>query len=100
MWFAEMQKAKKLDGEHTENADLHTKNMRMERCTVSEMEFPEFAIAIDRPELYEQYSHRSLEDFIKYYWKKQHLGKYPLAAEKTGSPVHWQSVLSASVSCR
>ena len=29
MWFAEMQKAKKLDGEHTENADLHTKNMRM-----------------------------------------------------------------------
>ena len=65
MWFAEMQKAKKSDGEHTENADLHTKNMRMERCTVSGMEFPEFAIALDRPELYEQYSHRSLEDFIK-----------------------------------
>ena len=82
MWFAEMQKAKKLDGEHTENADLHTKNMRMERCTVSGMEFPEFAIAIDRPELYEQYSHRSLEDFIKYYWKKQHLGKYPLAQRR------------------
>lgn len=82
MWFAEMQKAKKLDGEHTENADLHIKNMRMERCTVSGMEFPEFAIAIDRPELYEQYSHRSLEDFIKYYWKKQHLGKYPLAQRR------------------
>ena len=82
MWFAEIQKAKKLDGEHTENADLHTKNMRMERCTVSEMEFPEFAIAIDRLELYEQYSYRSLEDFIKYYWKKQHLGKYPLAQRR------------------
>lgn len=82
MWFAEMQKAKKSDGEHTENADLHTKNMRMERCIVSEMEFPEFAIAIDRPELYEQYSHRSLEDFIKYYWQKQHLGKYPLAQRR------------------
>ena len=82
MWFAEMQKAKKSDGEHTENADLHTKNMRMERCTVSGMEFPEFAIAIDRPELYEQYSHRSLEDFIKYYWKKQHLGKYSLAQRR------------------
>ena len=82
MWYAEMQKAKKSDGEHTENADLHTKNMRMERCIVSEMEFPEFAIAIDRPELYEQYSHRSLEDFIKYYWQKQHLGKYPLAQRR------------------
>ena len=82
MWFAEMQKAKKSDGEHTENADLHTKNMRMERCTVSGMEFPEFAIALDRPELYEQYSHRSLEDFIKYYSKKQHLGKYPLAQRR------------------
>ena len=54
----------------------------MERCTVSGMEFPEFAIALDRPELYEQYSHRSLEDFIKYYWKKQHLGKYPLAQRR------------------
>ena len=82
MWFAEMQKAKKSDGEHTENADLHTKNMRMERCTVSGMEFPEFAIALDRPELYEQYSRRPLEDFIKYYWKKQHLGKYPLAQRR------------------
>lgn len=82
MWFAEMQKAKKSDGEHTENADLHTKNMRMERCTVSGMEFPEFAIALDRPELYEQYSHRSLEDFIKYYWKKQHLEKYSLAQRR------------------
>ena len=82
MWYAEMQKAKKSDGEHTENADLHTKNMRMERCIVSEMEFPEFAIAIDRTELYEQYRHRSLEDFIKYYWQKQHLGKYPLAQRR------------------
>ena len=82
MWYAEMQKAKKSDGEHTENADLHTKNMRMERCTVSGMEFPEFAITLDCPELYEQYSHRSLEDFIKYYWQKQHLGKYPLAQRR------------------
>ncbi len=84
MWFAEMLKAEKLDGEYTENANLYAKNMRMDMCTVSEMEFPEFAIVLDRPELYEQYSHRPLEDFVEYYWKEQYLGKYPLAQRRPG----------------
>jgi len=42
----------------------------------------EFAITLDQPELYEQYSYQPLEKFIKYYWKAQHLGKHPLAQIK------------------
>ena len=60
--------------------NVHTKT----RCTVSEMEFPEFAIAIDRQELYEQYSRRPLEDFIKCYWKEQYLASHPLAKIRPG----------------
>lgn len=78
LWYAEALEAWQSGAGYMAEMNVHTKT----RCTVSEMEFPEFAIAIDRPELYEQYSHRSLEDFIKYYWKKQHLGKYPLAQRR------------------
>ena len=78
LWFAEALEAWQSGAGYMAEVNVHTKT----RCTVSEMEFPEFAIDLDRPELYEQYSHRSLEDFIKYYWQKQHLGKYPLAQRR------------------
>lgn len=65
MWFADALEARKSDSGYT-----------------SETGFPELAIAIDRPELYEQYGHRPLEDFIKYYWKEQYLGKHPLAQRR------------------
>ena len=40
MWFAEMQKAKKLDGEHTENADLHTKTCEWKGAQYQEWNSP------------------------------------------------------------
>ena len=82
MWFADVLKAEKSDGEYIINANMHAKNMRMKMCTVSEMESLEFALSLDRPELYEQYSRQPLEKFIKYYWKAQHLETHPLAQIK------------------
>ena len=79
MWFADVLKAEKSDDGYAANANMHAKNMRMKMCTVSGMEFPEFAITLDRSELYEQYGHQQLEDFINYYWKAQYLGNHPLA---------------------
>lgn len=80
MWFAEALEAWQSGAGYMAEVNVHTKT----RCTVSGMEFPEFAITLDRPELYEQYSYRSLEDFMKCYWKEQYLESYPLAKIRPG----------------
>lgn len=80
LWYAEALEAWQSEAGYMAEMNVHTKT----RCTVSEMEFPEFAIAIDRPELYEQYSRRPLEDFIKCYWKEQYLASHPLAKIRPG----------------
>lgn len=66
MWFADALAVKEPDA--TTEAALRIR-----------VEFPEFAITLDRPELYEQYRHQPLEDFINYYWKEQYLESHPLA---------------------
>lgn len=80
LWYAEALEVWQSEAGYMAEMNVHTKT----RCTVSEMEFPEFAIAIDRPELYEQYSRRPLEDFIKCYWKEQYLASHPLAKIRPG----------------
>ena len=62
MWFADALEARKSDSGYT-----------------SETGFPEFAIALDRPKLYEQYRYQSIDEFVKNYWANQHLASHPLA---------------------
>lgn len=63
-----------LDEIHAETWEQQKKLWYAEAYTDrKEISLPEYAIALDRPELYEQYLHQELKKFVKNYWQEQQL---------------------------
>lgn len=80
-----------LTGYPAEQEDLHFENFAAQKeawfqkpdelpdFSFLNIDTPELAIELDRPELYASYLHMDFEDWISHYWTSNHLSWHPLS---------------------
>ncbi len=80
-----------LTGHPAEQEDVHFENFAVQKeawfqkpdelpdFSFLNIDTPELAIELDRPELYTSYLHMDFEDWIAHYWTSNHLSWHPLS---------------------